>query len=334
MEQWSIEGMEPKEAEAKLLEIVAVMQGYDNMEELRSTGFYLDSTTKAALSSLCWDTVKELDNWYNSLQADGYFDYYAWGDGDYNTGQEAVAQIKMYYNQLKDYWTDFYYNKVRSSALTEPMVVYNRYNTTYARDSQGNIYATGIRPQGIVPFTVAPGQVGNPEGTAGWANDWATISAVTGMPMDERALMPVDQPFEEWPSLEDWADESNPNGYSKLYNEWHSVNAANETGGSGDGTGTGSLTGLPLSNGKPASSSSRSTRIYGGGGGYSRGGGGGYSSGGGGNYYPTIRSDWNTPNMTSPYSMGRVNTRSTTFDYLRPAFETKGSREAYRREDI
>lgn len=333
-EKWSIEGLGPEESEAKLLEIVAVMQGYDDMEELRSTGFFLDYTTKAALSSLVHDIVHELDTWYNSLQSDGMFDYYAYGS--FEEGQEAVAQIKQYYNSMKQYWTGFYYNKVRSAVLSEPMVSYNRYNTTYAEDVEGNVYATGFRPAGvfpfqnIMPFEAAPGQIGNPEGTAGWANDWATVSAVTGQPMDQRALIPASQSTSEWPSLDDWADDNNPNGYSKLYNEWHSVNTADEDGESGDHTG--SLTGLPLANGTPSKSPKTTTTSGGGGGGYSSGGGSGGSGGGG--YYPSIRSNWSTPNMSVPYGMGRVNLQDSKYSYLRPSFETKGSREAYRREDI
>jgi len=334
MKRWSIVDMEPEQAQQKLLEIVTYMQAYDDMNELRKTGFYLDSTTKAALSSLVWDTVNEWDNWYNGLQADGYFDYYAIG-GDFATGERIVGEIKQYYHEMRNYWTDFYYEKLRSEALSEPLVTYNRYNTTYATDDDGNIYATGFRPRGMLPFVSAPGTVNNPEGTAGRENDWTTISAVTGEPMDQRALMPLPQSIEDWPSLEEWAADGNGNGYSKLYDSWYGGSNSDSGSGSGSDAGqVGKLTGLPIGSGTTGGTKSKTTKTTYGGGGYSYSRGRSYGGGGGGSSFPNIYSRYSAPNMTSARAMGRVNLQRPDFDYLRPGFETKGSREAYKREDI
>ena len=147
--------------------------------------------------------------------------------------------------------------------------------------------------------------------------------------MDQRALIPVASGMEDWPSLEDWKDPDSSDGYSKLYEFWNGNTVPGASGDEGDGTGA--LTGLPMGNGSPSKSTKTTTTGGGGGGGYRSGGSGG--SGGGG-YYPSIRSNWSTPNMSVPYGMNRVNLQDSKYNYLRPSFETKGSREAYRREDI
>lgn len=347
MEKWSISGLDEQAAKEKVLEIIIEIGKYDDMEELAATGFYLDGPTKAAVSSTVWDTIHEIDQWYYGMQSDGQFDYYTVGDGDFELGQERVGEIKAYYNQLKNYWNSFYYDKLRSSALSRSMVEYNRYNTTYAVDDNGEVYATGFRPQGFLPFVVAPGRIDDAEGTAGWENDWNSVSAVTGKPLSQRALVPVDPEYEEWPDIKSWSSDGDGGDYSDLYKIWYgsgdsggmNVNAAMGAPVSPstvDGKSTLPLTGLPQVSGGTSSGKGKTASSS-----YSRGGGyGGYSyarrsgSGGGGSYSPNIYSRYSAPNMSSPRVMDRVNLQRTNFDYLRPGFETKGSREAYKREDI
>jgi uncharacterized membrane protein YgcG len=306
MEQWSIHGLNDQQQQAKIAQIICTMQSASSMEELAKTGFYLDSETKAALSSTIWDIVHEIDNWYYNLQAQGMLDYYVLGDGDWNKGKALAAQLKIDVQKQKDYWSDFYYTKVKSKELSEGLVTYRRYNTTYAKDANGEYYATGFRPQGILPIITAPGQVNNPEGTAGRDEDWVTISAVTGKPMqDMRALVPIPTTLDDWPDLDYWSGDSNGNGYSKQHDAWYGRSSNATT---------------------PSSTSiSYGGRSYG-------GGGGGYSSGGGGGgrVYPGTK----TTNAPSASVGTRTNRQRTNLDYLRPAFETKGSREAYKRGDI
>lgn len=85
---------------------------------------------------------------------------------------------------------------------------------------------------------------------------------------------------------------------------------------------------LSENQGKTSSSGSSSSKSSGG---YRRSGGGG---GGGGGYRPNIYSrvpDSSTPNPTQ--SRGG-NLQDPRYDYLRPGFQTKGSREATRRQDF
>ena len=318
MENWSIEGLEPEEQQAKLLEIIVTMQQYDDMEELASTGFYLDSYTKAALSSMVWDNVAAIDDWYLGLKEDGLNDYYWLGDGDFMSGQSQWAEITKTRNHYKQFWSDFYYDKVKSSALNRKMVTYNRYNTTYERDANGEWYATGYRPQGLLPFVSAPGTLEYDEGTAGYEEDWAAISAVTGKPMGDRALVPTLSDYDEWPSLEFWSGDGNGNGYSNLHNQWYGNGGDTASGNDLDGTGSG--------DGDTTTSSTSGGRRYG----Y---GGGGYS-GGGSSYTPKVYSNTGAAYAPRAEDMKTGYMEDTRLDYLRPSFETKGSREAYKREDI
>ncbi|MBQ1841008.1 MAG: hypothetical protein II128_06705, partial [Atopobiaceae bacterium] len=280
---WSINGLEPEDQPAKILEIIMEMQSYDDMEELAHTGFFLDQETKAALSSVVWDTVHELDNWYYGLQADGSLDYYVLGNGDFKTGQKLAAQIKMDWKNQKQAWSDFYYDKVRSDALNGGMTTYNRYNTTYAKDVYGDVYATGMRPQGLLPFTSGPGTVTNPEGTAGYQNDFMTVSAVTGNPMNQRALIPTTRFTEDWPDLEYWSGNGEGSGYSQTYNNWYGGSGSQPSSGNSsgtpaynggtDGTYPGSTSKLPSASTPTTRTTSRRRRS--GGGGSRRSGGGG-----------------------------------------------------------
>lgn len=332
-EYWSINGLEPVDQQAKILEIICEMQSYDNMDDLVATGFYLDNETRAALGSTCWDIINEWDNWYYGLQENGQLDYYTLGNGDFKTGQQLAASIKTEWINQKKVWSDFYYQKVRE--LPNSIAKYNRYNTTYEKDVYGNIYASGYRPQGVLPFVSAPGTTTDPEGTAGYENDFMTPSAVTGLPLNQRALVPTESYGETMPALEAFSGDGNGSGYSQLYNSWYGGDGTTGEGGTlpsdlANSGLPGSNTGTPAVKNSTSQSSSSYKKSSGGGSGYSRrsGGGGGYSSS------PNIYARYQTPYAVTPNVMGRIYHSRANFDYLRPGFSTKGSRESYKREDI
>ena len=227
-EQWSIKGLDPTAANAKIMEIITVMQQYDDMEELVATGFSLDYETRAALSQTCWDIIYDIKQWWAGLQESGQLNYKNY------PSYEIFSQVKAQYQSFKDsqvnYWQNFYYDKIRSSALSESIVQYRRYNTTYRPDVFGDVYATGMRPQSILPFVSAPGQLGDPETTAGYENDWATVSAATGKPMGlGRALVPYSTIDSDWPSdLEYWSGDGQGNGYSEFSQSWTPASGASD----------------------------------------------------------------------------------------------------------
>lgn len=338
-EYWSINGLSPTEQQAKILEIICEIQSYDNMDDLIASGFYLDNETRAALGSTVWDIVNEWDNWYYGLQEDGWFDYYTLGNGDFQAGQQMAASIKSEWINQKKAWSDFYYKKVRE--LPNSIAKYNRYNTTYEKDVYGEVYASGYRPQGVLPFVSAPGTTTSPEGTAGYENDFMSVSSVTGLPLNQRALIPTEAGGEAMPALEAFSGDGNGSGYSQLYNSWYGSDGTTNEGGSlpsdlannglpGSNIGTPTVkNSTPQASGSSKKSSSRSR---GGGGGYRRRGGGG--GGGGYSSTPNIYARYQAPYAVSANVMGRVNRSRSNFDYLRPSWETKGSREAYKREDI
>jgi len=338
MDYTSVSGLEGTDRMAKVVDIIATLQSYDDMNQLAAEGFHLDYETLAAVSAQVWDNYHAADEWYYGLQADGMLNYYTLGGGDYATGQAMAGQLKQEWQNQKQYWYDFYYQKLKNSPISGELVTYNRYNTTYARDVYGDVYATGIQksPLDILPFTNAPGTIESAENTAGYGNDFATVSAVTGLPMDQRALVPNDAGNVDLPDFEYWSGDGEGNTYSAQYQTIYGEkgdtsskknNYGNGTGGTGSGRGG-----------------------YGGGGGYRRRSGGGGSSrrsSGGSGYTPST----SAPSVRAPItsaslprtSLSKVNPSrimgsdrlvEANEQYLRPDFETKGSREAYKRSDI
>lgn len=322
----SVQGLDDAERIAKVTEIIGIIQSYDDMNELAADGFHLDYETLTAVAQQVWDNYHAVDEWYYEMQANGQLDYYVLGNGDYQAGMAMAGELKLERQQQKQYWYDFYYQKLKDSPIAGQLQTYNRYNTTYARDVNGEVYATGIQrsPFNLLPFTNAPGMLKNAEQTAGYENDWATVSAVTGLPMDQRALIPNTDGNIDMPDFEYWSGDGEGNTYSKQYQNIYGT--VGNTSGS-------TTSGYPKSSG--GSGYARRSYGGGGGGGYRRyGGGGGYSRGGG-SYSPNIYApSVNLSNRTPSRIMNADRIQEPNFDYLRPDFETKGSREAYKRSDI
>ena len=353
MKAWSIQGMSEQDAQAKTMQILSILMEYqDDLDALTATGFYLDYPTKQAVSSMIWDTYYQLDKEWQEFQKSDYSDYKVLGNGDWNAGKALHNELYGIYQDNKRAINDFYYKVMKSKDLSQPITEYRRYNTTYAQDDDGNWYATGFHPQGAAPFVTAPGTLTDPEGTAGYENDFVTVSAVTGQPLENmRALVPANEgEYLEWPDLKEWADNGDGEGYSKVYQQWYG-NGAKTTDGLMPGTSAlGSALGsLGIDVTKLSESKSAKTPSYGGkgGGGGRRGGGGG---GGGGRRYGSGVPNAYAPSVSAPTAayvpksgLSKVNISRTMSNdrlikpdeqYLRPDFETKGSREAYKRSDI
>lgn len=296
-----------QEKQAVALNIIATLQSYSDMEELYQTGFMLDTYTRRYVGDLVWQTVAEIQTEYYNWAHSEDSDYYVLGGGDYWTGSEIKQQAYNQMNQSVQYWKDFYYNKLNSEPMRRGIQRYLRENTEWFKDDNGDWYASGFR-RGMTPLDylagvkVAPGTKENPDGTMGYYGDWDTPSAVVvdpanGEPMStgERALVPLFTEKDEVINFDDLA-ENNPE-----------LAAAVEKAKNG-GT----------------SSSERS--------GYSRrsSGGGGGGGGGGHNLYSRPAS----VNVPSARTISTSRPYDSRFDYLRPGFETKGSREASRRSDF
>lgn len=290
----------------KIYMVLSVLMQNDDMDELAATGFYLDYDTKMMVGDTIHDIIQSMRDNYSNLNASGFFDYY-YGGLSYEEGRARAEQLKSeYYDELA-FWQDLYYNKLWSEPLKKQLTVYNRYNTTYTQDDDGNWYATGYYNSYNPLLRNAMGNMEDPAATAGWENDWRSISAVTGQPMDQRALIPVEAGYLDTPDLDDLGSDSN-GGYSNSYPGYSYANSINGDGYSYGGGGWG-------------------WRSYG----YGRGGGGG---GRGGGYSPNLYSRLPSVNMPYAGNMYAERLYDPNYDYLRPNFETKGSREAYKRSDI
>ena len=310
MQKLSVKGLSDEERIAKVNDIITTLASYDNMEELAETGFFLDNETLQAVASQVWDNYHYWDEWYYQLQSEGKLDYYIAGDGDYTLGMERVGKIKSERNMWKQYWYNFYYDKLKSSEISGELDKYTRHNTRYAQDVYGNWYNTG--------------QATNFLGLTSVYGD--SISTATGQVLyDEnghpiRAFIPEKTQNRDLGTLESWSANGDGNSYSKQYQNIYGT--------------SGNLSSANMTTEGSSSGGNSRRSGYGGGGGY-RGSGG---SGGSSSSYKTPPRIYGYNANVYPTSPSRVmNTdrkQEANFDYLRPGFETKGSREAYKRSDI
>ena len=283
------------EQQAIAYEVINTLMMNDDMEALWKSGYYIPPETKMFVGKVIYDVVHSLEDNYANLKMNGGFDYYAYGD--YRTGEEIVTKAQEAYKAECKMWTSLYHDKLYSDPMRRPMQTYYLMNQTYQQDINGDWYNSGYRqdPFNILPFT--PMSTGEATGEQfGYStNSVLDDSISTGI----RGLLAVNQGYEDKP---DWDSLGNGvNGYS---------NAA---------TGTNGGSWAPGWNGWSGYSGRRSY------GGYSRGGGGGR---------PSIRSYSPTLNISYPTTMNPSRWYGSQEDYLRPSFETKGSREASRREDF
>ena len=329
------------EKQAIALQVVAILQSTNDMGSLVSSGFQLDYDTKKYVSQYIWDQIATLNEEYYAREKNGELDYYVLGDGDFNVGKAIGLEIKQNHYDQVAYWKSLYYDKLWSDEMKQGVVQYRRYNTSYLQDATGDWYATGFMPTTFMPVQLAP----EPSQTDGWKavlgrdEDWQTQSVVTGNATGQRALVPVENGTVQTPNIEAWSTDGTDTGHSEAY-----INGAlNNANGKGSGNGSDSTS----SNNKyPNGYPKRSYGGGGGGGGYRRRGGGG----GGGYRRSSYVPSTSAPSVRAPItadmprtSLSKVNpSRIMDADriidadeyYLRPDFETKGSREAYKRSDI
>lgn len=276
------------------LDVLATLEAYDDMEELRSKGFMIDYDTRAYVSEQIWGIIKNANSsfysWYNSPESDPN----VLSPGDYWAGREIRNQAYQENQALVEYWKSVYYDKLWSTPMKMGVQKYFRENTDYRQDANGEWFASGFpRATSLLGIKIAPGTTTDPQDTMGREGDWATPSAVVeGGNTWERALVPIDEEYVDTPDIESWDKDKD---------------------GSGNGNGNGNQ------------SSGYNPYGYGG-----WGGGGG----GGGGYRKSIYSKPGSVSMSAPRVSSAPRLDDNRFDYLRPGFETKGSREASRRSDF
>ena len=329
------DGTEKSDAEkmATAYEALAWLSSTDDMDALYQQGFCLPMETRIYMSQMLNDMRQYEQDQYNAWVQETGTDAYYVGNGDFAEGKRIINEVQSaFYDDLRD--INKLFDKVWSDEMSRGLQMYYREATTYARTASGEYYATGVR-QSIIPWPIqgAPGTYNAPlgigtrdDGTMGRSGNWETESVVVpGASAGSRALVPIDPEYIKHPKLEDFASEDN-DGYSDTP-AGKAIAEANKNGANNKNTTTASKSGYPRGG--------YGGRSYGGGG-YRRYGGGGGRGGGSGSGY--------TPNAYAPtVGLSKVNaSRIMNTDklinpneaYLRPDFETKGSREAYKRSDI
>lgn len=288
------------------LNIIATLQSYSDIEDLYSSGFMIDTDTRLYVGDMIWQIVTEIQQDYYDWAYSSDGDNYVLGNGNWQAGAQIKEEAYKQMQQQVSYWKDFYYKKLNSEQMKRGVQRYMRENVEYWQDDNGEWYASGyhrgmrLLSTDYLGFKTAPGTISDPQGTMGYSGNWDTPAAYNDMiSTGERSLIPIKNNYGDTIPFDDLADQ-------------HEELAA----------------ALDKSkNGSSKKSSSRSG--YGGGSGGSGGGGGG-----GGGYSPSIYSRPGSVNVPSARTISTGNPSSGRYDYLRPNFETKGSREASKRGDF
>lgn len=312
--------------------ILNVLASSDDPAQLRADGFCLNYDTRDYVSKVIWDQINFLDRQWNGFIQETGRDYRLIGDGDINVGAARFNALQEAYNDNRKYYKDLYY-KLWDDAIASGPERYNRYKTTYETDDEGNVYATGLQRSLIYPFKSRPE---DEQYTMGYEGDWETRSPLTGRSAGGRALIPITGQIET-PDIESW--KVTDQGYSDAWADTVGELAGNEwPEGLYDGDSMGA------SGYRPYGYRSYGYRSYGGRSYYRSYGGRGYSrsyssyrrggGGGGGGYSPNLYSRLPNISPDRPNVMYSERLYDPNYNYLRPNFETKGSREAYKRSDI
>ena len=207
------------ECEAIAMKVILKLQQYDDMQQLRDTGFAIPYDTMKYVGNMIYDIAYAGAAQYQAALNSGALDYTELGDGDYNLGKQRAEELAAVATNTSNYWKSMYYDKLWSDEMKSGIAMYNRYNTTYAQDANGEWYATGFRNNYadlMMPWATAPDTRDQARETMGFGiegNDWATRSVVTGESTGERALIPYTVNIK----TPEFGGNKTPLGYSPTY---------------------------------------------------------------------------------------------------------------------
>lgn len=311
----------PEEINAVATEVITILEACDDPQELRASGWVIPYDTKVYVSKVLWDTKYYTQQLYSKWKEEEAYDYTVLGNGDFGTGQKIAQQAYQQYSDDLNHIDDLY-DLLWDDAFSTGITQYNRYNTTYQQDAYGEWYATGFRPGNpIFSIPTAPGSLEDPGPTLGMEGNWETPAARNPeISAGGRALVPIDTTYTDRPGISSWAEDGDGGGYSDMVALTYGALAGNELGDNGDGD----RSDIDTWYSRPYWTRSGYRNYY----------RSSYGGGGGGGYTPNLYS--RLPSVNMPYASTMYAERSydPNYDYLRPNFETKGSREAYKRSDI
>lgn len=288
--------------------VVDMLRSVDDIEELNDNNIVIPYDTKKYVGDQIMSEINTLESNFSEFQGTYGGNRQALGS-DYESGNAYFEEIKRQYKSDIEELNTLYYDKLWNKDLKTFATAYNRLESRYLQDANGEWYASGSRPGLLSPFL--------------WKYDDDTydfqarydpqISDSRLLGSGSRGFRPVEPTVLPRPD-EDGSDLK----YGTAYNEGDNKfsEQLRYLLQDADGSGSGGSGGY--------------------GGGYSyykRGGRGGYG-GGGSSYQPNIYSNAPRLNFDRPNTMRTSRVNRPRFDYLRPSVETKGSREAYKRGDL
>lgn len=291
-------------------DVIAMLASFDDLDELMETGFYVNSETRFYVGQKVWDAYYGVQEQIDQAYALGLNDYYALGNGDYLEGQKIWSTWNQSMQAQKQFYYDFYYDKVNAEQLRTRMETANVMRQSYDKDSNGEWYATGFandNPWALLSF-------GSRYGNAGAEGGWSSVDPLTNLPVGERGwIWNSANSYYDSMKFEEYSNRGDGKGYSAVHVD-------------GTGDAFSDLSSLEAMFNPNAVKGSYSKGSYG-----KSGGGGG---GGGGSYMPKLYSNPQDLNADRPTiaRMGRL--YDSQMDYIRPDWETKGSNKASRRSDI
>lgn len=305
---YSLNGDEEHDSQVAA-DVIFMLGSYDDMDELISTGFYINAETRYYVGQKIWDVYWSYEEQINEAKALGLNDYYALGDGDYLTGQKVWQTWLNNINTQKQFYYDLYQKKLNSPQLRTRMLTANMMVQQYGTDATGETYGTGY-PNNNPWALVSIGSQNN----AGLEGGFSSISPLTGLPVGERGWRwNTANTYYDSIDFEAYAESGEGDGYSSVF--------------------SGSVVLDELANLADAYNPDYAGSSSSGGYRYSSGGGGGRSGGGGGggSSFPKLYSNPQDISGKSAALNRTSRLSSASPDFLRPAWQTKGSREATRR---
>lgn len=293
-------------------DVIAMLASYDDLDDLIETGFYISADTRFYVGQKVWDTYNSYQDQIDQAYALGLNDYQTLGNGDYIEGQKIWSQWLGAMNDQKEFYKEFYYDKLNSEQLRLRMETANVIRQSYDKDANGEWYATGFENDNPWAFLSIASRFGN----AGNEGGWSSIDPLVGLPIGERGwIWNTANTYFDGMKFEEFSARGDGKGYSSIHRE----------GGEEEFTDLLSLQSLVAT--RKSSGGYSSYRRSGGG--YSSGGGGG---GGGG--IPKLYSNPQDLNVDRPTLARMSRLYDSRLDYIRPDWETKGSGTASRRSDI
>lgn len=360
--RWNVtDDMSPDEKQAVVNDVISVVGGYDSPAAIAADGIVIPYTARQATYDYCYGTINAIDNQRSiDFATPGL---YTQNGKSYD--ENKLARDQRYADDREK--KNFYYaitDRLQDNRIPYSPIKYNQWETDWSaryewknsgepatamdylidRDGVEKIwYASGDHKTSILPFLSVDDRYNtyDAQTPAGWWNeDLSNFDQLQSLYGDKTIQQGMFEGDNVWDLIsgsgnapqgtgENW----NPialTGQRALIPIRPSYDTPTLLDGNRDGAWYGDLGDMGVKSTDSTQIPTNSSYTNYGGRSYSRSGGGGGSG-----YNPSIYSHpAYSLNADKPASMYAKIPSYTRFDYIRTGFETKGSREAYKRQDI